>query len=293
MQHASHYESTFAGAESNVAIGLAKLGHRSGWFGHLGNDPFGVKTLKGIRGEGVDVSQAQLTDAGPTGLMLKQSIRGKSSVFYYRKGSAASQMKPEQLHENYIRQAQTLHVTGITAALSSASRETLFAAVEIARKHRVIVSFDPNLRLKLWSVEEARPVLLQLAELADYFLPGLDELKLLYDTEDMQYIVEQLRKLNATCIVKGADESTLWIEQEQITSVPYHPVKQVVDTVGAGDGFCAGFLSGILRGYSIVDAIRLGSVVGALVVQGVGDWESAPTWEMVEEELQLRKIVER
>jgi 2-dehydro-3-deoxygluconokinase len=293
MQHASHYENTFAGAESNVAIGLARLGHRSGWFGHLGHDPFGVKTLKGIRGEGVDVSQAQLTDAGPTGLMLKQSIRGKSSVYYYRKGSAASQMKPEQLNENYIRQAQILHVTGITAALSPASRETLFAAVQLARKHGVRVSFDPNLRLKLWSIGEARPVLLQLATLADYFLPGLDELKLLYDTDDMPSIIEQLRKLNATCIVKGADESTLWIQRDQITSIPFHPVKQVVDTVGAGDGFCAGFLSGILRGFSIVEAIRLGSVVGALVVQGAGDWESAPTWEMVEEELQLRKSVER
>jgi 2-dehydro-3-deoxygluconokinase len=202
-------------------------------------------------------------------------------------------MKPEQLNENYIRQAQILHVTGITAALSHASRETLFATVQLARKHGVKVSFDPNLRLKLWSVEEARPVLLQPATLADDFLPGLDEFKLLYDTDDMPSIIEQLRKLNATCIVKGANESILWIQRDQIISIPFHPVKQVVDTVGAGDGFCAGFLSGILRGFSIVEAIRLGSVVGALVVQGAGDCESAPTWEMVEEELQLRESVER
>jgi 2-dehydro-3-deoxygluconokinase len=293
IEHVGRFVSSFAGAESNVAIGLARLGHRVGWFGRLGNDPFGRMALKGIRGEGVDVSKAVLADDGPTGLMFKETLRGRTSVFYYRKLSAASSMKPHHLDENYIKQAKILHVTGITAAISETARETIFSAIHIARKHGVKVSFDPNLRLKLWNIDEARPVILELASLADYYLPGLDELHLLHQTEDLQTIVDQLRQLNAVCVVKGAGEETLWVGTKEIARVPYHPVKRVVDTVGAGDGFCAGFLSGVLRGYTPVDAIQLGSVIGALVVQGPGDWESTPTWEAVESELQLRKHVER
>ncbi|HZG54856.1 sugar kinase [Paenibacillus sp.] len=293
IEHAKTFESSFGGAESNLAIGLARLGVGAGWFGRLGDDPLGRTILKGIRGEGVDVSRAALVDGEPTGLMLRDMAWGKSSVYYYRKLSAASKMTPADLDEAYIKQAKILHITGITPALSESCRETVFAAVDIARRHGVKVSFDPNLRLKLWSLEEAKPVLQRLAEQADYYLPGYDELQLLYGTDDFESIVAELRMLKAVSVVKGAGQETLVVGKDRIERVPFFPVKQVVDTVGAGDGFCAGFLSGVVRGESLVEAVRIGSLVGSLVVQGVGDWESIPPRSIVEAELGLRKHVER
>ncbi|NHN34229.1 sugar kinase [Paenibacillus agricola] len=293
IEYSSQFQSLFGGAETNVAIGVARLGHRVGWFSRLGKDPFGQVIVKKLRGEGVDVSHVELTTEAPTGLMLREVVSGKTSVYYYRKGSAASMMKPEHLDENYIKQAKFLHVTGITAALSESCRATAIEAMRIARKHGVKVCFDPNLRLKLWSLDEARGVLLEMAKEADYFLPGLDELKLLYQTESFDEIVQHLRELSAVSIVKGGDDETYVVEKDSIQSVPYFKAEQIVDTVGAGDGFCAGFIVGLLKGYAHTEAVRLGNLIGSMVVQTEGDWEGIPTWEQVEAVLNNVKHVER
>lgn len=293
IEYASHFQGLFGGAESNVAIGVSRLGHRVGWFSRLGKDPLGTMILKKIRGEGVDVSRVVQTVEAPTGLMLREVVSGKTSVYYYRKGSAASTMRPEHLDEDYIKQAQYLHVTGITPALSETCLETAKEAVRLAKKNGVKVLFDPNLRLKLWTLEAARPVLLELAEQADYFLPGLDELKLLYETESFDEIVAKLSALQGVSIIKGGDNVTYIVENGKVSSVPYFEAKQVVDTVGAGDGFCAGFIVGLLKGQSLSEAVRLGNLIGCMVVQMEGDWEGIPTWEQVEAFLNNVQHVER
>jgi 2-dehydro-3-deoxygluconokinase len=293
LEYASQLHQMFGGAESNLAIGMARLGHRSGWFGHLGNDPLGRMIFKKIRGEGVDVSRAVLSAEAPTGLMMREVLMGKTSVYYYRKNSAASRMSPEHLDESYLAQAKILHVTGITAALSDSCRATVAEAMRLARKNGVKVSFDPNLRLKIWSIEQARPVLLDLARQSDIFLPGLDELKLLYQTEDWTEIIAKLRELEAISIVKGGDNEAYVVDKQNVTAVPYYPVDRVVDTVGAGDGFCAGFLAGLLKGYTYPEAVRIGNLVGSMVIQMEGDWEGIPTWEQVEAVLNEVKHIER
>ncbi|AFH59618.1 2-dehydro-3-deoxygluconokinase [Paenibacillus mucilaginosus K02] len=293
IEYSSSFQGLFGGAESNVAIGVSRLGHRAGWFSRLGKDPFGRMILKKIRGEGVDVSRTELTTEAPTGLMLREVVSGKTSVYYYRKGSAASLLRPEHLDEDYIAQAKYLHVTGITAALSESCRATLREAIRLAKKHGVKICFDPNLRLKLWSIEEARGVLLELAQEADYFLPGLDELKLLYQTESFDEIVAKLSELKAISIVKGGEDETYVVENGEVSAVPYFKAERVVDTVGAGDGFCAGFFVGLLKGYTHVEAVRLGNLIGCMVVQMEGDWEGIPTWEQVEAFLNNVKHVER
>lgn len=293
LEYSAGLDLSFGGAESNVAIGLARLGIRAGWFGRLGNDPIGRRIYKRIRGEGVDVSGVLFADDAPTGIMLREQVGDQSSVYYYRKYSAASLMKPEHLDEEYIANAEILHITGITAALGSTCRETVFKAVELAKRHGTKVSFDPNLRLKLWSMGEARPVLLALAEQADYFLPGLDELKLLYYKENLEELLPELNKLPAVKIIKGGPGLTYVLEQEILTEVPYFQVKNVVDPVGAGDGFCAGFLAGLRQGLSHIEAVRLGNLVGSLVIQMPGDWEGLPTREQVEAALTGRAHVER
>ncbi|MBA2942681.1 sugar kinase [Paenibacillus sp. CGMCC 1.16610] len=293
LEYSSELHSLFGGAESNVAIGVSRLGGKVGWFGRLGKDPMGRLIYKKIRGEGVDVSRAELTAEAPTGLMMREMLMGKTSVYYYRKNSAASQMSVKHLDEGYIAGAKILHITGITPALSESCKEAAFEAVRLARKHGVKVSFDPNLRLKLWGIDEARPVLLELAKLADIFLPGLDELKLLYQTEDWDVIVGKLRELSAVSIVKGGENETYVVTKDSITAVPYFKAEQVVDTVGAGDGFCAGFLVGLSKEYDYAEAVRIGNLVGSLIVQTEGDWEGAPTWEQVDAILNDVKHIER
>ncbi len=293
LEYAATLDKTFGGAESNLAIGVARLGHSSGWFGRLGNDPIGNMILKAIRGEGVDVSRAKLSDHEPTGLMIRENASGKASVHYYRKLSAASAMTPDDLDPEYIAGARILHVTGITAAISESGLSTVEAAIHIAKQAGVKVSFDPNLRLKLWSAEKARPVLLRLAEQADYFLPGLDEMKLLYNEESDEKVLERLAAMDAVCIVKGGPDLTYVLADGTLTEVPYFKADQVLDTVGAGDGFCAGFLAGLLKGYTPQEATRLGNLNGSMVIQAVGDWEALPTWAQVEAKLNNVAHVER
>ncbi|WP_214628732.1 sugar kinase [Paenibacillus agaridevorans] len=293
IERASKLEQGFGGAESNVAIGLARLGASVGWFGALGNDPFGKLILKTLRGEGVDVSRANLSGEAPTGMMFREHVAGRLAVHYFRKHSAASRMRPEDLDEDYIRGAKLLHITGITTALSDSCRSTVRRAIDVAKEAGVQISFDPNLRLKLWSIEEARETLLPLIQEADYFLPGWDELKLLYQTDDYKEVKAKLAELKAISVVKGMGDSTIVLNKGEETSVPFYPAEQVVDTVGAGDGFCAGFLAGLMKGMSPVDAVRLASINGSLVVQMRGDWEALPEWEVVEQRMSAKAWVER
>lgn len=293
IERAATLEQSFGGAESNVAIGLARLGSSVGWFGALGDDPFGKLILKTLRGEGVDISRAKLDKEAPTGMMFREHVAGRLAVHYFRKHSAASKMTPDKLDEDYIRGAKLLHVTGITAAISKDSRDTLKRAVAVAKEAGVKISFDPNLRLKLWSIEEARETLLPIAEDADFFLPGWDELKLLYDTNDYEFVKKQLQGLKAISIIKGKGDTTVVLDGDKEDSLPFYPAEQVVDTVGAGDGFCAGFLAGIMKGMTPVDAVRLASINGSLVVQMRGDWEALPEWDIVEQRLSAKAWVER
>ncbi|GGG74644.1 sugar kinase [Paenibacillus radicis (ex Gao et al. 2016)] len=293
LERATVLEQGFGGAESNVAIGIARLGGSAGWFGVLGDDPFGKMILKTLRGEGVDVSRSILSSDAPTGMMFREHVAGRTAVHYYRKHSAASRMEPEQLDEQYIRGAKLLHVTGITTALSESSRRTVLRAIEIAKEAGVKVCFDPNLRLKLWSIEEARETLLPIAEQADYFLPGWDELKLLYNTDSFEEVKEKLLQLNAVTIVKGFGDTTLVLDNGKETLVPFYPAEKVIDTVGAGDGFCAGFLAGIMRGMTPAQAVGLASINGSLVVQMRGDWEALPEWSAVEQRMSDKVWVER
>ncbi|WP_195575251.1 sugar kinase [Paenibacillus sp. 1001270B_150601_E10] len=293
LEYTSNLTPSFGGAETNVAIGLSRLGHSAGWCGRLGDDPFGHRIYKMVRGEGVDVTRTSFTDEAPTGLMIRENAAGRSTVYYYRKLSAASKMAPEHLDEEYIAGAKILHITGITPALSTSCAETAAAAMDIAKQHGVKVSFDPNLRLKLWDVKAAQKVLLPLAMKADYFLPGLDELKLLYETESVDEIITKLSELSAVSIIKGGEDKTYILENGKRSAVPYYKVDRVFDTVGAGDGFCAGFLAGLLREYSVEEAVRLGNLIGSQVIQTVGDWEGLPSRAEIERLLAGKMHIER
>lgn len=285
LEYVHQFPKRFGGAESNVAIGLARLGHSVGWFSKLGDDPFGRFVLKSVRGEGVDTSTCLFTGEAPTGLIFKELLSPEHmNVYYYRKGSAASRIEPDDLDEEYMSSAKILHLTGITPALSESCYLTVMRAIEIAKKNRMMIVFDPNLRLKLWSQEKAKQVLNEIASHADVILPGLDEGQLMTGKIEVEEVAEALRgDGDKTIIIKLGSKGAYLHTKDERAYVAGFPVQQVVDPVGAGDGFAAGIISGILRQEPLQQAIRLANAIGAMVVGMSGDIEGLPTFQAVEQ----------
>jgi 2-dehydro-3-deoxygluconokinase len=283
LREATTFRRHVAGAESNVAIGLRRLGHAAGWISRLGDDEFGRAVLFRIRGEGVDTSRAVVDPGAPTGVFFRERREiGPLEVVYYRRGSAASRLCPADLDGDYIRTARFLHLTGITPALSASCRETVFAAAEIARGAGVRVVLDPNYRSKLWTADEARAVLLDLARHCDILLPGHDEAVLLTGQAEPEAAARQLAMLGpTTVVVKQGAQGAVVIEGDRLIHAPAATLERVVDPVGAGDAFAAGLVAGLLRGYSIEDALPLAHRCGAQAMTALGDMEALPLWEDV------------
>lgn len=279
LRHIHGFTKSIAGAESNVAIALAKLGHKVGWFSKVGDDEFGRYIEFVIRGEGVDVSKVIKDNKHRTGIMFKEIFgHTDSSVYYYREGSAASYMCADNLDVDYISSARILHITGITAALSKNARETVFRAIEIAKMNGVLVSFDPNIRLKLWSKEEARDVLLNIASKADIIFPGIEEASILLDIDEPYKAIEKFHELGASIVaLKVGKKGCIVSEMNNPIAVEGYVVDSVVDSVGAGDGFAAGFLSGYLDGLSLQEACEYANGIGAMATQVKGDIEGFPS----------------
>jgi 2-dehydro-3-deoxygluconokinase len=189
-------------------------------------------------------------------------------------------MSPDDLDEDYIKGAQVLHLTGITPALSATCRAASFAAAEIARGAGVQVVLDPNLRLKLWSADEARTVLRDLARHADVLLPGADEAEMLSGESDPEAAAGALLRLGPRqVVVKIGASGCLAVSDDEVLHVPAMALPRVVDPVGAGDAFAAGFHVGRLRGFSLVETLQLANRCGGLAVTVAGDIEGLPRWE--------------
>ncbi|WP_246476482.1 sugar kinase [Salicibibacter cibi] len=276
MKYANYFQKRFGGAESNFAIGMTKLGHAVTWVSKIGEDELGEYLLHAIRGEGVDTSFVTTDAEAPTGLYFKEKRRpNQNHVHYYRAGSAASKLSPDDLHEAVFSEGKILHITGITPFLSETCDETVERAIDRAHEHGLMVSFDPNLRFKImqwYGEEQAKERIRSLAAKSDLFLPGLDEAEWMYGTRDEQTIAARAWKDGAKDIVikNGASHSYYADRYRKEGSVSSYKVEEVVDPIGAGDGFAAGVIAGLLEGESLEEAVRLGSAVGALVVSSPG-----------------------
>ncbi|MEH7237579.1 sugar kinase [Bacillus sp. JJ1562] len=280
LRHARSFSMKFGGAESNVAIGLSRLGHRSRWISRLGKDEFGDAMEAFIRGEGVDVSFVTRDDEAQTGVFFKEFRRPKDTrVYYYRKNSAASKMTADLLPEEAIKDAAYLHLTGITPALGESSRSILDKAIRIAKENCTKIVFDPNIRLQIWTNEyEARHFLKKYASECDYVLPGIAEAEFLFGPHTPEQFVDLFHDLGAETVMMklGKDGSLISSSTTSKTYVPGFVVERVVDPIGAGDAFAAGVLSGFLEGLSHVEAARRGNAMGALVTMVNGDVEGLP-----------------
>lgn len=281
LDDASSFARTTAGAELNVAIGLARLGLRVGYLSRLGQDLFGRHIAAVLAREGIDHRQVAMDADHPTGFMLKSRNDDGSDpqIQYVRKGSAASRMQVGDLDTAYCASARHLHLTGIFVGVTPSTREVVFELAARSRAAGLSLSFDPNLRPTLWrSKDEMVDCLNALSTFSDWVLPGLDEGRLLTGRDSVQGIADFYLERGAKgVVVKLGPQGAFFATPQESGHVAGVPVARVVDTVGAGDGFAVGVISGLLEGLPLAAAAARGNAIGARVVQFPGDADGLPT----------------
>lgn len=270
-----------AGAELNVAIGLCRMGHAVAYISRLGDDSLGRHLRHVMAAEGLDLAHVRVDSLHPTGFMLKSMTEDGSDpqVEYFRRGSAASHLSPQDMPDATVLQARILHLTGITPALSASCSALVTAIARQVRSAGGLVTFDPNLRPRLWpSMEAMVSGVNALAALADVVLPGLAEGRVLTGHTRPEDIADFYLELGALqVVVKLGSKGAYFASAAGHGIAAGVPVAVVVDTVGAGDGFAVGVISALLDGLPLSAAAARGNAIGARVVQFRGDSEGLPT----------------
>jgi 2-dehydro-3-deoxygluconokinase len=261
----------FGGAESNFAVGLSRLGIGVRWISRLGRDPFGDMIEDALAREGIDVSWVQRDDA-PTGLFWKWRVDGRTSVGYRRAGSAASRLAPGDVPDEALEGIGLVHLTGITMAISDTARALVLDLAERAKDCGALVLFDPNFRPALpdtpdAAAERQRAIL----PYVDWYLCGEGEAELLWPDGTIP----------VRCVVRVGERGAV----VDGVAVPPRRTTAIVDEVGAGDAFAAGFAYGLLRGWSPRACAHAGNVIAARALAGTGDWETLPRLEDVRADL--------
>ena len=280
LAQVEQFHKRIAGADSNVAIGLARLGFNVAWLSRVGADSLGRFILNTLQAEGLNCQHVEVDPQHPTGFQLKSRVDDGSDpqVEYFRRGSAASHLNRSALTPELLG-ARHLHATGIPPALSASCNELSFELMKSMRAAGNSVSFDPNLRPSLWASEQQMiRDINALAAHAHWVLPGLSEGRLLTGYDDPSDIAAFYLDQGAEAVViklgaKGAFYRTAQIEQ----FVAAVPVANVIDTVGAGDGFAVGVVSALLENLGFAKAVERGNWIGSRAVQSRGDMEGLPT----------------
>ncbi|MFZ5783804.1 MAG: sugar kinase [Pseudomonadota bacterium] len=260
----------FGGDSQNVAIAAARQGARAGYLTSLGQDWMGDAFLELWQAEGVDASRVSRHPTAPTGVSFVTHGPGGHKFDYLRKNSAASLMAPETLPRDYIAGARFLHVSAIGQAISEGARRTCDAAIDAARAAGVKVSYDTNLRLRLWDLDTARAVIDATIARCDVALPSLDDSQQLTGLQAPDAIADHYLRLGAPLVaLKMAAEGCLVATPERRFRLPGHRVK-AVDATGAGDTFDGAFLARLLAGDDLAAAARYANVAAALSTTGYG-----------------------
>ncbi|MGN0193698.1 MAG: sugar kinase [Pseudoramibacter sp.] len=272
---------TTCGAELNVAIGLKRLGQDVAYFTKVADDPFGRKIVNMMKKTGIATDTVQYSDDHPTGFMFKEKVtEGDPGIFYFRKGSAASTLSPEDVDKIDFSRYALVHMTGITPALTDSTRAATEAVFKKAKGAGIPISFDPNLRPQLWPSKAAMAGFInKMAAQSDLFLPGENETAALIGEKDAEKAAAAYLDMGAKKVVVKTGASGAYYADAKGSRghVPGFKVDKVVDTVGAGDGFAAGTLAGLAQGLSMAEAVHQGCAVGAIQVMSVGDNDGLPT----------------
>jgi len=268
------YLQGFGGDTSNAVIAAARAGARCAYLTRVGRDAFGQSLLALWSGEGVDTSGIEFDADHPTGVYFVTHGASGHEFSYLRAGSAASRMKLSWLRDEkvqeIVRGAKILHVSGISMALSGSACDTVFAAMQLARESGARVSFDANLRLKLWPLARARACITQAVSMCDIFLPSLEDAVSLRGLDNPDEIVDWGHALGAAAVVlKMGRSGALASDGKRRERIAGHPA-QLVDATGAGDCFCGNLLARIAQGADLFDAARYANAAAALAIQGFG-----------------------
>jgi 2-dehydro-3-deoxygluconokinase len=271
-------DSTFtlriAGAESNFGIALARLGVDVTWISRLGADPFGDLISETLAREGLSLRYVRRDPTRPTGVFFKTRSGGRSSVFYYRAGSAASALAPEDVPDEAFDGVTLVHLTGITMALGEGPRALVLDVARRARDRGIAVLFDPNYRPALWvSPSAAASSQRDVLPSVHWYLCGLEEGCALFGTSSVEELFAAIVEAGAGGAIVRDGARGAFVSAD--SRVPAR-VEPVVDEIGAGDGFAAGFAYGLIQGWEPYECARAGNAIAAAALRGTGDWETFP-----------------
>lgn len=263
------YLEGFGGDASNAAVAAARSGAKVAMLTALGEDRAGAAFRDLWRAEGVDDSAVATDAEAPTGIYFVTHDAAGHHFTFHRKGSAAARLGPARLPEAAIRAARVLHVTGITLGISDASCDAALRAMEIARAAGGLVSFDTNLRLRLWPLTRARACIQAAIAQADIVFPSLDDATALTGLTDPDAIADAYLALCPLVLLKLGAEGVLLATRENRQRIPGFPVA-AVDATGAGDTFAGAFLARRAQGDGLEDAARYANAAAALSTLGYG-----------------------
>lgn len=269
------------GSESNVAIGVRRLGVPATWIGRLGDDPPGQLIRRELRAEGVEV--LAIEDPAATGLMIRwRPAAGRGHVVYHRRESAGSHLRAEDVPETVVAGAAVLHGTGITLALGSGPAGAVTRAIAVAREAGATVSFDINYRRALWSEADAAAAVSAVLGDCDVVFAGLEEARILTGEDDPERAACALEALGPRQVLVTLGERGCLARIDGAAFEVPTPAVTVVDTVGAGDAFVAGYLAELIAGRPPAERLATAVSAGALAVTAPGDWEGMPDRKALE-----------
>jgi 2-dehydro-3-deoxygluconokinase len=272
VETARQLDVQIGGAEANVAAACARLGLRTAWVSALPANAWGERARRELTGHGVDCSYVRMVDGGRLGVyFLEFGVPPRPiRVLYDRRDSAFARLRPDEVDWEVFRSARLVHLTGITPALGATAR----AIVERALREAPAVSFDVNYRSALWSPTEARAFADLVLPHARHVFLGQEEARLLYELDgEPERVVEALGQMapKATISLLMGDRGSLTLDGAHLVQPSLRPVVQLVDPIGAGDAYVAGFLSTVLRGGGVPEAVDAGTAVAALKCSLWGD----------------------
>jgi 2-dehydro-3-deoxygluconokinase len=274
LEQAHALEVHVAGAESNLAIALARLGKRTAWFSRLPDTPLGQRALRFIAQHGVDVTDVLCVPDARMGLLFLErgALPRPTRVWYDRADSAASKLQPSDLPTATLAAARWLHFTGITPALSDSCAATCGAAVAHARQHGLKIAFDVNYRSLLWTPQHARERLTPFCQAADLVFIAKRDAMALFETQgSAAEQAEQLQRLwSGTVVVTDGERGAAACNNNSAAHCAAFPV-QIVDRLGAGDAFAAGVLCRLLEDAPLAEALTFGAATAALKLSISGD----------------------
>jgi len=271
------YLQGFGGDTSNALIAAVRQGATGSYFTRLGDDEFGRMCLQLWRDEGVDAREVLIDATAATGIYFVRHGKEGHTFTYLRAGSAASLVQPSDVPAGLIERARFLHVSGISQAISASATDTVFHAIRVAKAAGVKVAYDPNLRLKLWPLDRARAVISATIPLVDYFLPSLDDVRLVSELDDPTSILDWChRQGTRNVVLKPGREGSIVSDGDRRTPIAAFPV-DAVDATGAGDCFDGSFLARLAAGDEPVSAARWASAAAALTTTGYGAVAPLPT----------------